>query len=356
MNLEKFLEALSKPNISEILFKTGTAPFVRTNTGKLKRVDYRRLETSDILAMANALTGGKGEHHYEGFFQSSFSYSIPGFKRYRVHIFKQRGTLAISMKVISREIPDLKMIDIPAGLKRFLQDTSGMIIFAGQADGGLHYTTAAIINYMNKHLARSIMTLENPIRYLQDDQNSSIMQREVGTDIKSISDGLDSVLSINPDIIFISDLDNIEDFHKAVKLAEAGKMVMATMLTNSTIQTLSWIHEVTPPHLKRWIRNQLTKTLRCIMAQKTVRGKDKSQKIFIFELFVKNKDVEHIITDEHKLNELQEYIHNDSLQAGNQSFDKHLITLYKQGLISGKTALDYADNASWLEKQLMFNG
>jgi len=229
--------------------------------------------------------------------QVDFSYGIPNLARFRVNIFRQRGTLSAVMRNIPSEIPPLELLGIPEVVKGFAEKARGLVLATGPTGSGKTTTLASLIDLINTNRNCHIITLEDPIEFLHRHKLSVVNQREIGSDCDSFANGLRAALREDPDVILVGEMRDLETIQVALTAAETGHLVLATLHTNDAAQTVDRIIDVFPPHQQTQIRMQLALTLQGIMAQQLIPRMDRPGRALAVEILVANGAVRNIIRE-----------------------------------------------------------
>jgi twitching motility protein PilT len=277
------------------------------------------------------------------------SWGAPGIGRFRVNILRQRGTLMVVMRVIPIDIPTLDHLQLPRALERIALSERGLVLVTGITGSGKSTTLAAMMGHVNEHRKRHIITLENPIEFLHRDRNSSVTQREVGTDTDSFATGLRAALREDPDVILVGEMRDVETIDIAMKAAETGHLVFSTLHTLNAVQTISRIVAVFPPHEQEMIRVRLSEGLVAVISQRLVPRRDGNGRIAACEIMIVTSTIRDAILDPEKTDDIFELIEEGREQYGSQSFDQHLMELVAKNLVDYEVAKAAANRPSDFE-------
>ncbi|ACI20030.1 pilus retraction protein PilT [Dictyoglomus thermophilum H-6-12] len=276
-----------------------------------------------------------------------FPYEKKGLVRFRVNVYTQRQTVAISMRLIKLNIPSIEDLGLPSILKSLVTKKAGLILVTGPSGSGKSTTLAAMIEYLNQNESLNIITIEDPIEYVFTDKLSLISQREIGIDTSSFYSALKMALREDPNIIMVGELRDIESVSVALQAAETGHLVLSTLHTIDTVSTISRIVDMFPPHQQNQVRYQLASTLVGIISQRLLKRKDKTGLVPACEVLIGTSTVRKWIR-ENKLSEIPKIIEEGKLE-GMQSFNQNLLELYKANIIDANEALMASPNPSDLE-------
>jgi twitching motility protein PilT len=280
------------------------------------------------------------------------SWGAPGIGRFRVNILRQRGSLMVVMRVIPIEIPNFEALRLPPVLAGVAQNERGMVLVTGVTGSGKSSTLAAMIGFINNTRRRHIITLENPIEFLHRDVNSSITQREIGTDTDTFEKGLTSSLREDPDVIMIGEMRDTTTIDTAMKAAETGHLVLSTLHTTNAVQTISRIIAVFPPHEQEMVRARLAENLVAVCSQRLLPRKDGKGRVVACEVMVVTGTISDAILDNDRTHEIYDLIAEGRQQYGSQTFDQHLRELVEADLVSYEVAKVAANNPADFELQM----
>jgi twitching motility protein PilT len=280
------------------------------------------------------------------------SWGAPGIGRFRVNILRQRGTLMIVMRVIPIEIPNFEALKLPPVLASIAHAERGMVLVTGVTGSGKSSTLAAMVGNINTARRKHIITLENPIEFLHRDVQSSITQREIGTDTASFDQGLVSALREDPDVIMIGEMRDITTIDTAMKAAETGHLVLSTLHTTNAVQTVSRIIAVFPPHEQEMVRIRLAENLIAVISQRLLPRKDGKGRVVAAEVMVVTGTIADAILDGERTPEIYDLIADGKEQYGSQTFDQHLRELVENDLVAYEVAKAAANNPADFELQM----
>jgi twitching motility protein PilT len=343
-------------NVSDLIFSPGRPPQIELN-GQLKEVniagvgkllpDATRKIASDLIGK-NDLVAGKLEK--EG--ATDLSYSLPGLARFRVNIFRQRGSYAIVMRVIPQTVPDFNTLNLPPQLGDIVELRNGIVLVTGPTGSGKSSTLAAILNKMNEEKAIHILTIEDPIEFLHSHKKATIHQRELHSDTPSFALALRAALRQAPKVILVGEMRDKETIEIGMEAAETGHLVFSTLHTVDASKTIERIIGVFPLSDQQSIRTRLARTFRYIVSQRLIPKKDGTGRIAAIEILkstMRTRDyVEKGESDGKSLLDAMK----DGATEGMQSFDGELERLIRGGVIDLDAGLTYATNAGNLRLEL----
>ena len=280
------------------------------------------------------------------------SWGAPGVGRFRVNIFRQRGTLGIIMRVIPIEIPSMEELGLPPVLSDIADHTRGMVLVTGVTGSGKSTTLAAMLSHINNTRNQHILTLEDPIEFLHRDKKSSITQREIGTDTESFNIGLRAALREDPDTVLVGEMRDTETIDIALKAAETGHLLFSTLHTQNAVKTLSRIVSVFPREEQEMVRVRLAETIQAIVSQRLLPRKSGVGRVAAVEVMIATSTIRDLILDPHRTDEIVDLIAEGREQYQSQTFDQHLMELVSNDLVSFEVAKAAATNPSDFELKM----
>lgn len=342
--------------VSDLIFSPSRAPQVEL-TGQLKEVNIagvgkltpeatRRIAV-DLIGK-NELVAGKLEK--EG--SADLSYSLPGIARFRVNIFRQRGTYAIVMRVIPQTIPDFNTLGLPPQLGEIVDLRNGIVLVTGPTGSGKSSTLAAILNKINEEKAYHILTIEDPIEFLHLHKKSTIHQRELHSDTPSFALALRAALRQAPKVILVGEMRDKETIEIALEAAETGHLVFSTLHTIDASKTVERIIGVFPLADQQAIRSRISKAFRYIISQRLIPRKDGSGRVAAIEILKSTmRTREYVEKGEGDGKTLVDAM-RDGTTEGMQHFDGELERMIREGILDLETGLGYSSNAGNLRLEL----
>lgn len=279
-----------------------------------------------------------------------FSISVPGLSRFRVSTYKQRGSLAAVIRVVSFDIPDYHTLNIPDGVIDIAKKTKGLVLVTGPAGGGKSTTLACIIDEINKTRNGHIITLEEPIEFLHKNKMSVISQREVHTDTLGYVEALRACLRQSPDVILVGEMRDFETIKTAMTAAETGHLVISTLHSVGAANTIDRVIDVFPPSQQQQIRVQLSQLLQCVVSQQLIPAVS-GELIPAFEIMNCNSAIRNMIR-ESKVHQIDTAI-AASANEGMVTMDASILALFKSGRITKENALKFTENPELLERRMV---
>ena len=348
MTLEKMLSDMVERDASDLHLTVGSPPKIRVN-GELINLNENKL-IPDALneILKNHLNKNRLLSLSEGN-DIDFSIGIKGVSRFRVNIFKQRGNVAATFRKLPYSVPNLNSLGLPESISNLTLNKKGLILITGGTGSGKSTTMAALIKKISNENNAHIITIEDPIEYLYEHSNSLINQREIGSDTKSFSDSLKSVLRQDPDVVSVGELRDVDSMNAALTIAETGHLVLGTLHTNNASGTINRLVNAFAPEKQSVIRITLSLNLLGIISQQLIPNKDKKRSLAI-EVLINTPSIKSLIR-ENNIHQIDNYILS-GLKDGMIRMDDSIIKLYNDGLISKEDALNYAVNTTELSNKL----
>ena len=334
------------------LFLIPGSPVSYKLEGLLKPMDQERLlsdRSEDFITQLFALAGRDMEP-FRRCGDDDFSFAVPGLARFRANTFRQRGSLAAVIRIVSFTIPDWQALHIPGSVMDLAQLASGMVLFTGTAGCGKSTTQACLIDRINHDRACHIITLEDPIEYLHRNCKSIVSQREIALDTTDYLSALRACLRQAPDVIQLGEMRDLETIRTAMTAAETGHLLIATLHTRGAVNTIDRIIDTFPADQQNQIRIQLSSVLRTVVSQQLLPDVHGGQ-IPAFEIMQMTPAIRAMIRD-CKNHQIAGAIASGSAD-GMISMDQSILQLYRQVHITKETALDHADNPEQMNRMMV---
>jgi twitching motility protein PilT len=342
--------------VSDLIFSPGRAPQIEVN-GQLVELKYKGLEclsSHDTLTIAHDIMG-KNETPLRKLEQdgsADLSYGVSGVARFRVNIFRQRGSCAVVMRVIPDRIPGFEELNLPKTLQDIVQLRNGIVLVTGPTGSGKSSTLAAILDKMNEEKAYHILTIEDPIEFLHRHKKSTIHQRELHTDTPSFALALRAALRQAPKVILVGEMRDRETIEIALEASETGHLVMSTLHTIDASKTVERIVGVFPPSDQQAIRTRLAKAFRYIVSQRLLPREDNKRRIAAVEILKSTmRTREYVEKGETEGKSLLDAM-RDGDTEGMQHFDGEIEKMVRAGTVDFEAALSYSTNAGNLRLEL----
>lgn len=350
MNVKPLFKLMVEKKASDLFF-TPYAPAKIKIDGKIMPVNKLEMTPKMVKQAAFELMDENQLDLFTRELEVDFAISEPGLGRFRVNVFQQRGNVAMVLRYITAEMPDLDQLGMPEQLKDLVMLRRGLILMVGASGNGKSTTLAAMINYRNEKTSSHIITIEDPIEFLHPNKQSIVNQREVGLDTKSYANALKSAMRAAPDVIQIGEVRDRESMQSAIDMAGTGHLVLATLHSNNAPETLDRIINMFPQEQHPQIFMDLAHYLRAIISQRLVRSRA-GKRVAAVELMLNTPHIKDLVL-KGDISGVKEAI-KDSSEQGVQNFDAALLNLYKAGTITLEEAMSHADSRSNLEAKVNF--
>lgn len=351
MDIKELLTDAANIGASDVFIVAGL-PFSYKVNGKISSINDTRLMPADTQALVEEIYELADHRDMAAFIETGdddFSFSIKGVSRFRVSTYKQRGSLAAVVRIITFQLPDPAKLGIPDSVIRLSAHTKGLVLVTGPAGSGKSTTLACIIDEINRSRQNHIITLEDPLEYLHSHKKSIVSQREILSDTQSYVKALRAALRQSPDVILLGEMRDYETINVAMTAAETGHLVISTLHTIGAANTIDRIIDVFPANQQHQIAIQLSMVLQAVVSQQLVPCTDGTQAP-AFEIMNVNTAIRNMIRD-NKIHQIDGTIYS-SATTDMISMDNSLLALYKSGRISQSTALLYATNPDMLKRKL----
>ena len=350
MDAERILNIAAEVKASDIFIVAGLPLSLKVNN-QIKRYGEERLVPEDTERVIHEIYG-LGQRSPDKVLHSGdddFSFSLQGLSRYRVSVYRQRGSLAAVVRVIAFSLPDPSELGIPEIVLSLGNKPKGMVLVTGPAGSGKSTTLACIIDRINNTRNAHVVTLEDPIEYLHRHNRSIISQREIVTDTESYAVALRAALRQAPDVVLLGEMRDFETISIAMTAAETGHLVISTLHTMGSTNTIDRIIDAFPPNQQGQIRVQLSTVLQGVVSQQLLATKD-GRVIPAFEVMLCNTAIRNMIR-ESKTHQIETAIVSGASE-GMISMDASLLYLYEHGVIDAEEALTHSISPDVLSKKM----
>lgn len=348
--LMEYLQRVVTDQASDLFLVAG-GPACEKTEGRIRPIAGEKLFPADTEKLVSEIytLAGRSMEQYISCGDDDFSFAVSGLARFRVNTYRQRGSMAAVIRIVSFDIPDWKELGILPQIMDLADTESGMILVTGTAGSGKSTTQACIIDRINRTRQCHIVTLEDPIEFLHRHQHSIVSQREISIDTADYLSALRACLRQAPDVILLGEMRDAETIHTAMTAAETGHSIIATLHTRGAVNSINRIIDAFPAEQQAQVRVQLSTVLKTVVSQQLLPGKD-GRMIPAFEIMHMNSAIRSMIR-ENKGHQI-----DNAISAGGKdnmiSMDQSILALYRYGKITGETALDYADNPEQIRRNL----
>ena len=348
MDIAPYLKLMVQKNGSDLFFSTGAAPHLKAE-GRTLPIGDKRMETGQVRELAYSIMTDDQKSEFERTMECNLAISVGGLGRFRVNVFRQRGDVAMVLRYIKGEIPQIAELGLPEILKKLIMEPRGLILVVGSTGSGKSTTLASMIDHRNTNSTGHILTIEDPIEFLHNHKKSVVDQREVGLDTLSFENALHNALREAPDVILIGEIRDAATMQHATAYAETGHLCLATLHANNANQAIDRIVNFFPDSAHKQLFNDLSLNLKAIVSQRLVRTVD-GKRAAAVEIMLATSFISELIQkgDIHGIKEAMEQ--GDTV--GMQTFDMALFELYKQKRITVDEALRHADSRNNLSLKI----
>jgi twitching motility protein PilT len=348
LHIDRLLETVIKQGASDLHLTVGRPPVIRIH-GHLRSLETKVLLPEDTVALMKAITPERSQQELQEEGGCDFAFAFGEAGRFRVSIFKQKSNMALVLRLIPNKLLTFDQIGLPNICRALCRRPRGMFLVTGPTGSGKTTTLATMIDYINKNLDRHIVTMEDPIEYYHNHKKSLINQREIGTDVPSFSEALKRVLRMDPDVILVGELRDLETIAAAVRAAETGHLVFSTLHTTGCQGTINRIVDAFPHEQQEQIRVQLSTNLIAVLSQALLPRQPKGM-VAAYEFMVATPAIANLIR-ENKTYRIDSAIQTGK-KYGMQLLDEHLWNLYEQGAINAEDCVDRSRHPGALQDKI----
>lgn len=338
MTFNDMLDKFVAKGASDIHLHTGLQPLARIN-GQLIPVSETKLTPSFTERLIDLMCEERHKRLFADKHQVDLAYSVSGVGRFRVNIFRQRGSVSAVLRVISSDEQQLQVVNLDQGLIEYFRDQEkGLVLVTGPTGSGKSTTLARIVDEINRVYSKMIITIEDPIEYLHRSKQSAIVQREIGMDAPSFSEALVAAMRQDPEVILIGEIRDYATAAAAISAAQTGHLVFSTLHTLDTVRTVNRMLELFPPYERDTARLLFADSLVGIVSQRLLTRKGGHGRVAAMEVMKGTLRIKDLIKDEHRSHELYDAL-KDSRLDGMQIFDDSLAGLYEHDIIDYETGM-----------------
>jgi twitching motility protein PilT len=342
-DIETALRTLVERDGSDLHVKVNSPPVIRLHGDLTPLEGFGVLSDGDTDGAFRTIAEARSVAEFEAEGEADFSFAVEGASRFRVNVFRQRGSISIVCRAIPFEIRSVEELGLPEVVRQLAEETRGIILVTGTTGSGKSTTLAAMIDHINRTRARHIITLEDPIEYLHEDKKSIVNQREVGSDTEGFGRAMRRVLRQDPDVILIGEMRDEETVRTALSAAETGHLVLSTVHTLDATETINRVIDFFPPHLQHQARVMLSSTLKGAIAQRLVPDITGEGRVPASEVLVVTGRVQDLILNPEETSKISEVI-AEGEYYGMRTFDQSLLRYSMEGKISKEVAMEYASS------------
>jgi twitching motility protein PilT len=347
MQIDELLKLMVDKKASDLHLKVASFPVLRIDGVLVRQEHLQKVELNDIESIFQQVTTDEQKVTFTREHELDFAYGIPGLARFRVNLLQQRGTMGFVFRLVPYRILSIDELGLPPILKDLALKPRGLILVTGPTGSGKSTTLAAMVDYLNKNAARSVITIEDPIEFLHHDENCIIVQRDLGDDTKSFATALTHALRHDPNVIVVGEMRDLDTISTAIRAAETGHLVLSTLHTTDAAQTVDRMIDVFPHGQQQQIRLQLSQALEAILSQALLPRVGGKGRVAAFEVMIANAAVRNLIRDERtfELHNVMQLCSNE----GMRTLDEALANLVKGQMVTLEEALKKSSNQQQLK-------
>jgi twitching motility protein PilT len=349
VQIDRLLDTVIRQGASDLHLTVGRKPTLRLH-GRLRNLDTKVLDSDDTVALMKAITPERSQQELQEEGSTDFGFAYGTEARFRVAVFRQRGDVAIALRLIPNKLMSFEEIGLPPICKELIRRPRGLFIVTGPTGSGKTTSLATMIDFINRNMDHHIITVEDPIEYYHYHNKSIIAQREVGVDVPSFSEALRRGLRADPDVMLVGEMRDLETMEAAIRSAETGHLVFATLHTTGAAGTINRIIDAFPVNQQAQVRVQLSTSLICILSQVLLARTDKPGRVAAYEFLVVTPAIANLVR-ENKTFRIDSAIQTGR-KFGMQLLDDHLWRLYEQGIISAEEMVDKSKDPGELTEKI----
>jgi twitching motility protein PilT len=346
--MEKLLETVVTLRASDLHISVGQPPVLRVN-GRLRRLEAKSLEPDDAVALMKSITPDRCQQELQERGGTDFGFAYADKCRFRVAVFKQKSNVSIVCRRIPSQFLTFEQLRMPDAIRRLITRPRGLLLVTGPTGSGKTTSLASMINFINDNYDRHIITIEDPIEYYHTHKRSIVNQREIGVDVPTFSESLKRALRMDPDVILVGEMRDLETIHSALEAAETGHIVFATLHTSGAASSINRIVDIFPKEQQDQIRTQLSTALIGVLSQALLPKKPDGL-VAAYEMMVVTPAIQNLIR-ENKV-----YRIDSSIQTGRKHgmflLDESLFKLWKEGLCEKEEVLMRASRPAELAAKI----
>ena len=333
--MEKLLSTVIQLKASDLHISVGQPPVVRHN-GRMRKLDAKILDTDDTASLMKSITPDRCQQELQQKGGADFAIEYVDGYRFRVAIFKQRGSIGMVLRRIPSQFLSFEILRMPEAIRALIVRPRGLLLVTGPTGSGKTTSLASMVNFINDNYDRHIITLEDPIEYFHKHKKCTVNQREIGTDVPDFKEGIRRALRMDPDVILVGEMRDLETIHAAIEAAETGHVVFGTLHTSGAASTVNRIIDVFPKDQQDQVRTQLSTALMGVLSQALLPKKPEGV-IAAYEMMVVTPAIANLIR-ENKV-----YRIDSAIQTGRKEgmflLDESLFRLWKDGLCEKEEVL-----------------
>lgn len=349
VHIDELLMEMVQKGSSDLHICVGVPPIIRVD-GQLLALNYERFTATQTQKMLYEILSDVQIQRFEDSWELDCSYSLKNVSRFRVNVFKDKGAVVAAFRLIPMKIPTIRELGLPLILEAITRKPRGLVLVTGPTGSGKSTTLAAMINQINTERNQHIITIEDPIEYLHQHRLCIINQREVGQDTKEFASALRAALREDPDVILVGEMRDLDTMTNAIRAAETGHLVFATLHTNSAASTVDRIVDSFPASQQDQIRLMLSNSLEAVLCQQLLPKAGQAGRVCSMEIMIATPAIRNLIR-EAKSHQITSIIQTGA-SYGMQTMDQNLRDLYQKGLVTYDDAMMQAMNQDELKNMI----
>ena len=343
LRIEQLLREMVNRKASDLHLRVGVPPVYRIN-GALQRIFDTKIDSVMMDSFLDDIMNRDQKQRFEANKECDFAVGARDMGRFRVNVFRQRGTIAIVIRHIKATIPAFEELHLPEIIREMALTKRGLVLVTGTTGSGKSTTLASMIDYINQKESVNVITVEDPIEYLYKDNVAIISQREIGVDTLSYANALRAALRQDPDVLLVGEIRDLETMQIALTAADTGHMVFATIHTTNAVETIHRVLSMYPPHQHDEVRLLLAEVLAGIISLRLLPTKDGKGRVPAAEILVNTGAIKEYLQDKDKIDMVEQAVAEGHIQYHSQTFDQALLELYQNEQISLEVAMNAATN------------
>ena len=348
--IEEIMKTAKEAGASDVHITVGIPPKMRVN-GNLVTMNYAKMMPADTLSVLLEIMTETQRERFEERGEYDMSFSIPELGRYRVNAYKQRGSVALALRLVGTKVPSPESLGVPESVVNLYERKRGLILVTGPTGSGKSTTLAAIIDKINNKRDAHVITLEDPIEYLHQHKMAMVNQREIGLDSQNYANALRAALREDPDVILVGEMRDFETISVAITAAETGHLVLSTLHTIGAASTVDRVIDVFPPHQQQQIRVQFANVLEAVVSQQLIPTMDGRGRVAAFEVMHANHAVRNLIR-EGKSHQLVSVMQTNR-KMGMITMDESITQLFYEGKIEREMAIQFAQDPDGMQNKII---
>lgn len=352
IDLRALLEKAVEHKASDIHIKAGRVPYMRIEGDLEPQNDLPEVTREDTLELARQLLNNRQREILAKKSEIDVSFGVENLGRFRLAIFQQRGAISLVLRLIPEKIPTIEELHLPPVLREIAEASRGLILVTGVSGSGKSTTLASMLRHINESSPYHVLTIEDPIEFLFQDEKCLISQREIAADTHDFAAALRAALRQDPDVVLVGEMRDLETVGIAMQAAETGHLVMSTLHTTDTTDTVNRVISMFPLSQQQDIRLRFASTLRAVISMRLIKSSVSGGRVPAVEVLRNTELIYSLITTPEKVREIRRALEAGHKQYGMQTFDQSILQLYEGGLISEKDALENASSPEDLRLRL----